>query len=165
MASYRLTFGASLIAALLNVVFGGILAWVLVRYKFPGKRIIDALVGLPFALPTAVAGITLTALYSSNGWFGQFIEGLTDAASRDGFIRRQFVADRDLRPPDRRRAPDPSPPPSHRRDGRPDRRRHWGPSVRFTPAACHQCWPPRYQTAQQHPLLLEFQAHQMRGRT
>ena len=76
MASYRLTFGASLIAALLNVVFGGILAWVLVRYKFPGKRIIDALVDLPFALPTAVAGITLTALYSSNGWFGQFIEGV-----------------------------------------------------------------------------------------
>ena len=64
MASYRLTFGASLIAALLNVIFGGILAWVLVRYKFPGKRIIDALVDLPFALPTAVAGITLTALYS-----------------------------------------------------------------------------------------------------
>lgn len=76
MASYRLTFGASLIAALLNVIFGGILAWVLVRYKFPGKRIIDALVDLPFALPTAVAGITLTALYSSNGWFGQFIEGV-----------------------------------------------------------------------------------------
>ena len=76
MASYRLTFGASLIAAFLNVVFGGILAWVLVRYKFPGKRIIDALVDLPFALPTAVAGITLTALYSSNGWFGQFIEGV-----------------------------------------------------------------------------------------
>ncbi|MCL6468646.1 MAG: sulfate ABC transporter permease subunit CysT [Ralstonia sp.] len=76
MASYRLTFGASLIAALLNVVFGGILAWVLVRYTFPGKRIIDALVDLPFALPTAVAGITLTALYSSNGWFGQFIEGV-----------------------------------------------------------------------------------------
>ncbi|MGK5081423.1 sulfate ABC transporter permease subunit CysT [Janthinobacterium sp. HLX7-2] len=76
MASYRLTFGASLIAAFLNVIFGGILAWVLVRYKFPGKRIIDALVDLPFALPTAVAGITLTALYSSNGWFGQFIEGV-----------------------------------------------------------------------------------------
>ena len=62
MASYRLTFGASLLAAFINVIFGGIVAWVLVRYTFPGKRIIDALVDLPFALPTAVAGITLTAL-------------------------------------------------------------------------------------------------------
>ena len=74
MASYRLTFGASLIGALLNVFFGGIVAWVLVRYKFPGKRFVDALVDLPFALPTAVAGITLTALYSSNGWIGQYLE-------------------------------------------------------------------------------------------
>jgi sulfate transport system permease protein len=74
MASYRLTFGASLIGALLNVFFGGIVAWVLVRYRFPGKRFIDALVDLPFALPTAVAGITLTALYSSNGWIGQYLE-------------------------------------------------------------------------------------------
>src|SRR5476649_2279894 len=76
VASYKLTFGASLIAAFLNVIFGGIVAWVLVRYEFPGKRIIDALVDLPFALPTAVAGITLTALYSSNGWFGSFLEGV-----------------------------------------------------------------------------------------
>jgi sulfate transport system permease protein len=76
VASYRLTFGASFIAALFNVLFGGVVAWVLVRYQFPGKRIVDALVDLPFALPTAVAGITLTALYSSNGWFGQYIEGL-----------------------------------------------------------------------------------------
>ncbi|MCE3262254.1 MAG: cysT [Pseudoduganella sp.] len=76
VASYKLTFGASFIAALFNVFFGGVVAWVLVRYKFPGKRIVDALVDLPFALPTAVAGITLTALYSSNGWFGQFIEGV-----------------------------------------------------------------------------------------
>jgi sulfate transport system permease protein len=73
MASYRLSFGASLIAAALNVVFGGIVAWVLVRYRFPGKRFIDALVDLPFALPTAVAGITLTALYSHNGWIGQYL--------------------------------------------------------------------------------------------
>lgn len=73
MASYRLSFGASLIAAALNVVFGGIVAWVLVRYKFPGKRFIDALVDLPFALPTAVAGITLTALYAQNGWIGQYL--------------------------------------------------------------------------------------------
>ena len=76
MASYRLTFGASLIAAALNVLFGGIVAWVLVRYRFPGKRIIDAMVDLPFALPTAVAGIALTALYSSNGWIGRYLEPL-----------------------------------------------------------------------------------------
>ena len=76
MASYRLTFGASLLAALINVVFGGIVAWVLVRYQFPGKRFIDALVDLPFALPTAVAGITLTTLYAGNGWFGQYLEPL-----------------------------------------------------------------------------------------
>jgi len=76
LASYRLTFGASLIAATLNVLFGGIVAWVLVRYRFPGKRIIDAMVDLPFALPTAVAGIALTALYSSNGWIGRYLEPL-----------------------------------------------------------------------------------------
>jgi sulfate transport system permease protein len=75
MASYRLTFGASLIGAFINAIFGGIVAWVLVRYEFPGKRIVDALVDLPFALPTAVAGITLTALYSSNGWIGSILEG------------------------------------------------------------------------------------------
>ena len=75
VASYKLTFGASLIGAFINVIFGGIVAWVLVRYEFPGKRIVDALVDLPFALPTAVAGITLTALYSANGWLGRFIEG------------------------------------------------------------------------------------------
>jgi sulfate transport system permease protein len=74
VASYKLSFGASLIAASLNVIFGGIVAWVLVRYRFPGKRFIDALVDLPFALPTAVAGITLTALYSNNGWIGQYLE-------------------------------------------------------------------------------------------
>jgi sulfate transport system permease protein len=76
VASYRLSFGAAFIAALLNVVFGGIVAWVLVRYKFPGKRLVDALVDLPFALPTAVAGITLTALYSQNGWIGQYLTKL-----------------------------------------------------------------------------------------
>ena len=74
MASYRLSFGAALIGAFINVVFGGIVAWVLVRYQFPGKRLVDALVDLPFALPTAVAGITLTALYSHNGWIGQYLE-------------------------------------------------------------------------------------------
>jgi sulfate transport system permease protein len=76
VASYKLTFGASLIGATLNVIFGGIVAWVLVRYRFPGKKIIDALVDLPFALPTAVAGIALTALYSTNGWIGQFLAPL-----------------------------------------------------------------------------------------
>jgi len=76
MASYRLTFGASLIGAFLNVIFGGIVAWVLVRYRFPGKKLIDALVDLPFALPTAVAGIALTALYSTNGWIGRYLEPL-----------------------------------------------------------------------------------------
>ena len=76
MASYRLSFGAALIGAAINVVFGGIVAWVLVRYQFPGKRFVDALVDLPFALPTAVAGITLTSLYSSNGWIGKHLEPL-----------------------------------------------------------------------------------------
>jgi sulfate transport system permease protein len=74
MASYRLTFGASLLAAMVNAVFGLLVAWVLVRYKFPGKRIVDALVDLPFALPTAVAGISLTALLAGNGWIGQWLE-------------------------------------------------------------------------------------------
>ncbi len=76
IASYKLTFGASLIAALVNLVFGLLLAWVLVRYKFPGKKLVDALVDLPFALPTAVAGISLTALLAGNGWLGQYLEPL-----------------------------------------------------------------------------------------
>jgi sulfate/thiosulfate transport system permease protein len=70
LASYRLSFGASLLAALFNAAFGLLLAWVLVRYRFPGKRLVDALVDLPFALPTAVAGISLTALLAGNGWIG-----------------------------------------------------------------------------------------------
>ncbi|ANY15622.1 sulfate ABC transporter permease subunit CysT [Bordetella pseudohinzii] len=74
LASYQLTFGAALLAALVNLVFGSIVAWVLVRYRFPGKKIVDALVDLPFALPTAVAGIALTALYSKNGWLGAPLE-------------------------------------------------------------------------------------------
>jgi sulfate transport system permease protein len=73
VASYRLTFGASFAAAALNAVFGLVVAWVLVRYEFPFKRLIDALVDLPFALPTAVAGIALTALYAQNGWIGQWL--------------------------------------------------------------------------------------------
>lgn len=74
LASYRLTFGASLLGALINTVFGLLTAWVLVRYPFPGKKIIDALVDLPFALPTAVAGIALTAVYAGNGWIGSLLE-------------------------------------------------------------------------------------------
>jgi len=76
LASYRLSFGASLVGAAINAVFGLLAAWVLVRYSFPGKRIVDALVDLPFALPTAVAGITLTAIFSSNGWIGRHLEPL-----------------------------------------------------------------------------------------
>jgi sulfate transport system permease protein len=74
LASYKVTFGASLAASLINAVFGVLTAWVLVRYRFPGKRVIDALVDLPFALPTAVAGITLATVYSANGWLGRLLE-------------------------------------------------------------------------------------------
>lgn len=74
LASYKLTFGASFIGALINAVFGLLTAWVLVRYEFTGKKIVDALVDLPFALPTAVAGIALTAVYAGNGWIGSWLE-------------------------------------------------------------------------------------------
>jgi sulfate/thiosulfate transport system permease protein len=74
IASYRVTFGAALAAAGVNTVFGLLVAWVLVRYRFPGRKIVDALVDLPFALPTAVAGITLATLYSQNGWIGKHLE-------------------------------------------------------------------------------------------
>jgi sulfate transport system permease protein len=73
VASYRLTFGASFIAALINAVAGLLVAWVLVRYRFPGKRLVDSLVDLPFALPTAVAGIALTAIYAPSGWVGRWL--------------------------------------------------------------------------------------------
>jgi sulfate transport system permease protein len=88
MASYRLTFGASLIAACVNAVFGLLIAWVLVRYTFPAKKIVDALVDLPFALPTAVAGIALTALLAGNGWVGQYFEpwGIKLAFSPNGVV-------------------------------------------------------------------------------
>jgi sulfate/thiosulfate transport system permease protein len=76
LAAFRVTFGASLLAAMINAFFGLIVAWVLVRYPFPGKRFVDALVDLPFALPTAVAGITLATLYAGNGWLGRYIEPL-----------------------------------------------------------------------------------------
>jgi sulfate transport system permease protein len=94
MASYRLTFGASFCAALVNAVFGLIVAWVLVRYEFFGKKIVDALVDLPFALPTAVAGITLAALYSQNGWIGQLLAplGIKVANTQLGiFIALTFI--------------------------------------------------------------------------
>ena len=73
LAAYKLTFGASLVAALANALFGTVLAWVLVRYEFPGKRFIDALVDFPFALPTAVAGLTLANLFAGNGWLGRWL--------------------------------------------------------------------------------------------
>jgi sulfate transport system permease protein len=75
VASYQLSIGASLIAAAINALFGLIVAWVLVRYRFPGRRLVDSLVDLPFALPTAVAGITLTTIYAPNGWIGQILDG------------------------------------------------------------------------------------------
>lgn len=73
VASYKLSFGASLLGASINLLFGALVAWVLVRYHFPGKKIVDALVDLPFALPTAVAGIALVTLYASTGWVGQYL--------------------------------------------------------------------------------------------
>ena len=76
VASYRVTFGASFVAAVVNTVFGLLVAWVLVRYRFPGRRVVDAMVDLPFALPTAVAGIALTTLYAPNGWIGSYLEPL-----------------------------------------------------------------------------------------
>ncbi|WP_242395483.1 sulfate ABC transporter permease subunit CysT [Anaeromyxobacter oryzisoli] len=76
LASYRLSFGASLVAAAVNVVFGVLVAWVLARYRFPGRSLVDAVVDLPFALPTAVSGIALTAVYSRTGWIGRYLEPL-----------------------------------------------------------------------------------------
>ncbi|MCR5884093.1 sulfate ABC transporter permease subunit CysT [Rhizobacter sp. J219] len=91
LASYRLTFGASFAAALLNAFFGLIVAWVLVRYTFPFKRVVDALVDLPFALPTAVAGIALTALYSGNGWIGQFLPFKVSFTPLGVFVALTFI--------------------------------------------------------------------------
>ncbi|MEK7707887.1 MAG: ABC transporter permease subunit, partial [Verrucomicrobiota bacterium] len=73
LAAYKLTFGASFIAAIANAIFGTLLAWVLVRYEFPGRRLIDAMVDFPFALPTAVAGLTLADLFTKNGWLGKYL--------------------------------------------------------------------------------------------
>ena len=81
LAALRLSFGAAAIGALINAITGPIIAWVLVRYSFPGKRILDALIDLPFALPTAVAGIALSTLYSTNGWLGEPLSHLGDRKS------------------------------------------------------------------------------------
>ena len=91
VASYRLTFGASFAAALLNAFFGLIVAWVLVRYEFPFKRLIDALVDLPFALPTAVAGIALTAIYAENGWIGQWLPFKVSFTPLGVFVALVFI--------------------------------------------------------------------------
>ncbi len=91
MASYRLTFGASLGAAVINAFFGLIVAWVLVRYSFPFKRLVDALVDLPFALPTAVAGIALTALYATNGWIGQYLPFKVSFTPLGVFVALTFI--------------------------------------------------------------------------
>ena len=91
VASYRLTFGASLAAAALNGVFGLVIAWVLVRYDFFGKRIVDALVDLPFALPTAVAGIALTAIYAGNGWIGQYLPFKVSFTPLGVFVALTFI--------------------------------------------------------------------------
>jgi len=88
IASYKLTLGASFLSALINAFFGLLVAWVLARYAFPGKRIVDAIVDIPFALPTAVAGISLTALYAPNGWFGRYLNaiGIQVAYTRVGVL-------------------------------------------------------------------------------
>jgi sulfate/thiosulfate transport system permease protein len=88
LAAYRLTFGASLVAAFINAIFGTLLAWVLVRYEFPGRRLVDAMVDFPFALPTAVAGLTLASLFAENGWLGRFLVplGIQGAYSRLGVV-------------------------------------------------------------------------------
>ena len=88
LAAYQLTFGASFVAAVLNAIFGTVLAWVLVRYHFPLKRFVDALVDIPFALPTAVAGLTLANLFTANGWLGRFLVplGIQGAYSKLGVV-------------------------------------------------------------------------------
>ncbi|MES2908809.1 MAG: sulfate ABC transporter permease subunit CysT [Pseudomonadota bacterium] len=88
LAAYKISFGTAFIAAVINAFFGFLVAWVLVRYSFPGRRLVDALVDLPFALPTAVAGIALTALYAGNGWFGSILEphGIQVAFTPTGIV-------------------------------------------------------------------------------
>lgn len=88
IASYQVTFGASFVAAFINLIFGLLVAWTLVRYRFPGRRLVDSLVDLPFALPTAVAGIALTTIYAPNGWIGKLLQplGIQAAFSRLGIV-------------------------------------------------------------------------------
>ena len=88
MAAWRLTFGTALLASLVNAVFGTVVAWVLVRYEFPGRRVLDALIDIPFALPTAVSGIALTAIYAPNGWAGRWLAplGIKAAFSQLGIV-------------------------------------------------------------------------------
>jgi len=89
LASYRLSFGGALIAATINLVFGFVIAWTLARYQFPGRRLMDAMIDMPFALPTAVSGIALTAVFSSNGWLGRYLAedfGIHVAYTRLGVI-------------------------------------------------------------------------------
>jgi sulfate transport system permease protein len=145
VASYRLTFGASLIGALINLVFGVLVAWVLVRYSFPGKRLFDSLVDLPFALPTAVAGIALTTIYAPNGWLGRPLAsiGIKSAYSPLGvaialtFIGLPFVV-REWQPVPRR----------HGQELRRKPRPAWGPAAwrrrPFPRWCCHTParWPP-----------------------
>jgi sulfate transport system permease protein len=91
LAALKLSFGLSLIAAGVNLVLGLLIAWVLVRYDFPGRRLVDALVDLPFALPTAVAGITLTALYAENGWIGQYLPFKVSFTPLGVFVALLFI--------------------------------------------------------------------------
>ncbi len=91
VASYRLTFGAAFLAALVNAVFGLLVAWVLVRYRFPARRLVDALVDLPFALPTAVAGIALTTLYAQNGWIGKWLPFKVSYTPLGVFVALTFI--------------------------------------------------------------------------
>src|SRR5476651_26126 len=91
MAAYKLSFGASLAAGFVNMVFGLIVAWVLVRYSFPGKRLVDSLVDLPFALPTAVAGIALTTLYAQNGWIGKWLPFKVSYTPLGVFVALTFI--------------------------------------------------------------------------
>ncbi len=88
LAAYKLSFGASLVAAVINMIFGFVVAWVLVRYPFPGRRLLDAIVDLPFALPTAVSGIALTSIYSTRGWVGQWLTplGITVSYTQLGVV-------------------------------------------------------------------------------
>ena len=138
LAALRLSFGAACVAAVLNLVMGTLVAWVLVRYDFPLKRLLDAIVDLPFALPTAVAGIALAAIYAPNGWIGQFLDPLGHQGRLLALGRGRGA---DLHRPAVRRphraAGDPGPAASTSRR----RRRRWAPrGCRRWPAWCCRPW-------------------------